>query len=317
MSRCSFARWNPAGATPGGRIDPRVLIYHVTAIHGDARPHSGLEWHFEVSLTGQLEQVVDTNLRADANRNANGFAISVETEGKGEGIWTDAQLEMNEKLGDWCIDTHPKIKRQRCDRWDGSGIGYHVMFGAPGPWTPVAKSCPGPKRIHQFNTILLPSLISGAPIQELDMPFKDQPGENYHIAAAHNGLLLDLPFSGKHGDPVMVFPSDGVVDQRWRLIHNGDGTVSLRSRDGSLALDVGTGDNSTKNGQGLIVWTPHVGGQQRFILKPTDQPTEFNIVHQASGRCLDVWAWGGPNARVVLWDLNNTTNQRFRFIPTI
>lgn len=171
--RCDFATWNPSGATPGGSIDPRVVIFHVTAGLGNARPHGGLEWHFEVSLSGALEQQVDTNMRADANYKANPFAISVETEGKGEGFWTDAQLDTLVRLSEWCLDNHPKIKRQRCDRWDGSGFGYHIMFGTPGWWTPVAKSCPGPNRIVQFNEILLPRILAGPgaalPEEEDDM----------------------------------------------------------------------------------------------------------------------------------------------------
>lgn len=176
MARCGFATWNPKGTTPGGKIDPRVVVFHVTAGHGNAQPHSGLEWHFEVSFTGQLEQQVDTNLRADANYKANPFAISIETEGKGEGSWTDAQLDTLVRLSHWCIDVHPKVKAQRCDAWDGSGFGYHVMWGAPGPWTPVAKSCPGPRRIAQFDAELLPRILSPLsppPPEEDDLPLND------------------------------------------------------------------------------------------------------------------------------------------------
>jgi hypothetical protein len=171
MARCGFATWNPKGTTPGPKIDPRVVIFHVTAGLGNAQPHSGLEWHFEVSLSGALEQQVDTNLRADANYKANPFAISIETEGKGEGSWTDAQLDTLVRLSHWCIDVHPKIRAQRCNAWDGSGFGYHVMWGAPGMWTPVAKSCPGPKRIAQFDSVLLPRILSPIPVPpEDDMP---------------------------------------------------------------------------------------------------------------------------------------------------
>lgn len=163
MARCDFATWNPAGATPGGKIDPRVVIFHVTAGLGNAKPHNGLEWHFEVSLSGALEQQVDTNLSAAANYKANPFAISVETEGKGEGFWTDAQLDMLVRLSEWCLAIHPKITRQRCPTWDGSGFGYHIMFGTPGKWTPVAKACPGPNRIKQFDDVLLPRILAGSP----------------------------------------------------------------------------------------------------------------------------------------------------------
>lgn len=158
--RCPFATWQPAGTTPGGPIVPRVVIFHVTAGLGDAQPHSGLEWHFEVSLSGALQQQVDTERRADANYRANPFAISIETEGRGDGAWTDAQLDMLVRLSEWCLAEHPQVKRQVCDRWDGSGFGYHVMWGAPGAWTPVAKSCPGPRRIEQFRRVLMPRILT-------------------------------------------------------------------------------------------------------------------------------------------------------------
>lgn len=163
MAKYPYATWNPAGTTPGGPIVPRVVINHVTAGRGNARPHDNLEWHFEISLKGEVEQQVDTGLRADANYKANTFAISIEHEGLGDGVFTDAQLDANVALSEWLMAQHPDIKRQRCDRWDGSGFGYHVMWGAPGPWTPVAKSCPGPKRIKQFEEVLLPRILNPYP----------------------------------------------------------------------------------------------------------------------------------------------------------
>ena len=169
MARLATATWNPAGTTPGGYMDPRVVIFHVIAGEGNAQPHSGLEWHFEVAYSGAIEQGVDTNRQAAANLKANPFAISIETEGLGNGYWTDAQLDSLAMLSEWCMATHPKILRQRCPTWDGAGFGYHVMFGAPGPWTPVAKTCPGPNRIRQFNEVLLPRILkSTSPTTEID-----------------------------------------------------------------------------------------------------------------------------------------------------
>ncbi len=171
MALLPQATWNPTGTTPGGYMDPRVVIFHVTAGLGDAAPHDGLEWHFEVSLSGAIEQGVDTNQQAAANYKANPFAISIETEGLGDGEWTAAQLDSLVLLSEWAMANHPLILRQRCPTWDGSGFGYHVMFGAPGPWTPVAKSCPGPNRIRQFDEVLLPRILNP---QEDDMTLNQE-----------------------------------------------------------------------------------------------------------------------------------------------
>ncbi len=159
MARLATAEWDPMGATPGGSMDPRVMIFHVTAVEGMARPHSGLEWHFHVAYDGTVVQLVDTNQQAAANYKANPFAISVETEGLGDGWWTDPQMSSLVEIAEWAMAEHPLLLRQRCDRWDGSGFGFHTMWGAPSNWTPVAKSCPGPNRKIQFETDLLPRIL--------------------------------------------------------------------------------------------------------------------------------------------------------------
>lgn len=173
MSRYADAAWVPAG-TPGGAITPRVLILHTEATVGQAQPHSGLEWHFMVMNDGRVKQLVDTNLRADANNKANPFAISVETEDDGSpdaDPWTPQQVKAIVKLCRWAHEEHG-IPLRRCDGPYGSGIGYHTMWGAPSEWTPVAKTCPGAARKHQFETEVLP-LLAG-PSEEDDDMFTDE-----------------------------------------------------------------------------------------------------------------------------------------------
>jgi N-acetylmuramoyl-L-alanine amidase len=90
-----------------GRITPIAIIDH--SIVGSAmgawllfRDSSGLESHFIVRgrrsgvEDGHIWQLMDTGRRADANRNANGYAISIETEDDGDPDtqpWTRAQLQ--------------------------------------------------------------------------------------------------------------------------------------------------------------------------------------------------------------------------------
>lgn len=143
------------------RIKPRVAILHVDAgnnrdLHDFFRYRSGgIESHFQVAADGTVFQYRDTDFEADANHKANPFAVSIETQGLGEGEWTPQQLKSIMDLLVWLYHTHG-IPLRKVRRWNGSGVGYHVQFGAPGAWTPVAKSCPGPKRITQFHTILMP-----------------------------------------------------------------------------------------------------------------------------------------------------------------
>lgn len=171
MARCPFATWDPAG-TPGGSIIPRTVIVHSEATKlGLARPTGGvLEWHFMVRLDGRILQHVDTERRADANNKANAFAVSIETEDRGDPDrepWTDAQLWALERLIRWICTAH-RIPLRRCPSWVEGGIGYHTMFGAPSPWTPVVKTCPGKVRIAQFDTDLLPRLIPSPEVEDLN-----------------------------------------------------------------------------------------------------------------------------------------------------
>lgn len=157
-------------------IVPRIGILHVDAGNADSlyeffRDRSGgIEAHMHVKLNGVFEQYRDTRYEADANYKANPFALSVETQGYGLGKWTAKQLDTikfimlkaNELDG---------IPLRKADTWNDpkGGWGYHTLFGAPGQWTPVAKSCPGPDRIKQFNEILVPWMRKQNATEEDDM----------------------------------------------------------------------------------------------------------------------------------------------------
>ena len=147
-------------------ISPRIAILHSAAGRGSLyrffRDSSNLESHFWVAEDGRIEQYVDTNRRADANLHANGFAVSIETESSPSATerWAPAQAAAIVRLLDWICTEHPNVKRRQCDSPTGSGIGWHIMFGTPGPWTPVAKSCPGPARVTQARDEIIPAVIA-------------------------------------------------------------------------------------------------------------------------------------------------------------
>lgn len=142
-------------------IRPRTAILHVDAGNAASlfrffsRRSGGIESHFHIRKDGRIEQYRNIYWQADANHRANDFAVSIETQGRGSGVWTSAQLAAIRRLLLW-LNEEAGIPLVKCPRWDAAGVGYHVQFGAPGPWTPVAKSCPGPNRIKQFNSVLVP-----------------------------------------------------------------------------------------------------------------------------------------------------------------
>lgn len=149
-------------------ITPTQLIFHTAACRcGDSlyddfnRKGNNLESHFHVQSDGGVEQYIDTNVRADANYKANARAISVETQDDGDATqpWTAAQLDALIALAVWAHREHG-IPAVICPAWDKPGLGHHTLFGAPGPWTPVAKSCPGPARKRQFVEVITPKVAA-------------------------------------------------------------------------------------------------------------------------------------------------------------
>ncbi len=157
-----------------GQNDPPIIPLGVI-LHTDAGnsaslynyfngPSGGIESHFHIPKSNPVEQYRDTGWEADANLKANSFWVnglrfgflSVETQGLESDPWNDYQLAEIKKLILWARSVHRDIVLRVCPGPFSAGIGYHTMFGSPGPWTPVAKSCPGPLRIKQFNDILVP-----------------------------------------------------------------------------------------------------------------------------------------------------------------
>ena len=171
MAICPFATQQliPPGANDP-RIEARVAIWHVAVSMADSLftyfngPSGGIESHFYINWRGKLYQYRDTAFEADANYLANPFAVSVETAGWATGRWNLAQRRTMKRLAKW-LNLAEGIPMRKVETWDGEGHGYHVQFGAPGKWTPVAKSCPGPGRVKQFNNWFVPWLErQGAPV---------------------------------------------------------------------------------------------------------------------------------------------------------
>lgn len=143
------------------RIRPRAIILHTAVSDAHSlfnffQNSSNLESHFYVRQDGIVEQYIDTVVMADANKDANDFAVSIETwDGAAPDLnfWNARQMAALTDLCDWLCRTHA-IPRVKIPTWNGTGIGWHVMFGAPGPWTPVSKSCPGKLRISQMPELI-------------------------------------------------------------------------------------------------------------------------------------------------------------------
>jgi hypothetical protein len=191
------------------RITPVLIIDHsqVGSSLGTYfyfRDQTGIESHFSVrgrrsgSQDGHIWQFMNTDRVAEANRQANRFpngtgAISIETEDDGDPDrqpWTPRQLASLKWLHNKLVRTHPTIPRRRASSATGAGargLGYHTMFGAPSPWTPASKNCPGkPVRVRQWNNELLPAFLGA----EEDDVLNDDDRRWIHAQLQHFGMLL-------------------------------------------------------------------------------------------------------------------------------
>lgn len=170
----------PPGSNDLG-IVPVLVILHVRAGTGPTLydyfngPSGGVESHFYLRFDGTWEQYRDTEIDADANMAANAWtgpdgrrygAISVETEGLVDGTWTPEQIREIKTFLLWCRDTHG-IPLRVADNPKGPGVGYHILFMRE--WAGAPRACPGPNRIKQFITELVPWMASAPPPGGVDM----------------------------------------------------------------------------------------------------------------------------------------------------
>lgn len=173
MSRDPGSLWSPLpeAAQQGSHAKDKFIV-HSTGDRGSAeaiyryfaRPDVVVESTFVVGLSpaDPTRQLLDSSAVADANWGANTTGISVEVVGTKDDPFTGWQIAELVRLGRWARAEHP-IAARVCATATDSGLGWHVMFGAPGPWTPVAKDCPGRTRIGQLKTVVFPAILAPAP----------------------------------------------------------------------------------------------------------------------------------------------------------
>lgn len=225
MAKCPFAVQQiiPESGQQG-RINPTTLIFHEAVSSADSlrdywnSPGVELESHFYISSTGTIYQYMDTNVRADANVDANGFAISVETWDNSNRDpllgWNSAMLAAAKRLAAWVCDVHD-VKAAPATTWNGGGIGGHNWF--PQPWARGPRQCPGVTRNAQIRNDIIPYVAGGGgwgnPQQEDNMAGSDDfsdPEEDRVLAAA--GKQLD-DYRVTDGGPGDVRPDDYPLDR--------------------------------------------------------------------------------------------------------
>jgi hypothetical protein len=154
-------------------ITPALAILHVAVSDTESLfdffrfRSGGIESHFYIRLTGRVEQYRNVLREADANLGANSYesdgkvlgAVSIETAGFGGGSWNLLQRRAIKKLLSWLHEEHGiplKPVHTPFPSLAQGGVSWHTKFPQ---WSPVAKSCPGPKRITQFKQWLKPWMV--------------------------------------------------------------------------------------------------------------------------------------------------------------
>lgn len=197
MARYPAAVWKPLPENARQRrITPRAVILH-TAVDGRGdtdledyfgRGDVGAESHLWVPFRKPLVQMMDTAVEANANRVADRWAISIETEDDSAGKphiapWNAKQIAEILAFIEWAIATH-NIPRRACESAylpGAAGIGYHSMpmrerfdGTSNNPWTSYqGKTCPGDARVQQFYDVILPAVLAGGDNMEDDVEYKD------------------------------------------------------------------------------------------------------------------------------------------------
>lgn len=209
-------------------ITPTQIILHSLAngwnwdsgVRWLENPNNALESNYAIRKDGHRLMLVPDGWSADANYLANVRAISVETDSDVAAVepWTDDQVEsIIELLVDMCLKW--SIPPVLTPAWDAPGLGWHIMWGTPGKWTPVAKSCPGAARIAQFKNVIVPRVAT---------------------AVAAGGITpppLRKSRRDKHMNVVILSPS-----RPWVLVDLDRVTYAFRDGDSGNAVMAALGD---------------------------------------------------------------------------
>ena len=205
MAICPFAVQQLIPETYSqGEIDPTTLIFHEAVSSADSLREywnsAGVEVesHFYIGRTGVIYQFVDTNVRADANMYANGFAISVETWDDSNRNpllgWNAEMVAACKRLAAWVCDTHG-VRKGPATSWNGGGIGGHNWF--PDPWAGGPRQCPGETRNSQLRNDIIPAVASGQLTQEDEL----QPDERNALLSTHAAIYYK---GGSQGDQSII-----------------------------------------------------------------------------------------------------------------
>ncbi len=217
MARYPGAAWLPIERNHGARrTRTRAVVLHVdagaaTSLRGwFNNPAALASSHFYVTFDGRVEQYLDTDVVAWTQRDGNASCVGIETQGKGDGTWTRAQLDALAGLLTWLCDLYGLPRADMRNSLPSSrGIGLHRYGIDPWrvrdgeTWGPRGKACPGDQRVAQFAA-LIASIQPSPPTQEEPVPiiYRAADERTKFGVLAHNGGFVELSTKAEHDNLV-------------------------------------------------------------------------------------------------------------------
>ena len=236
------AIWKPISVNYTRTVtNKNALILHTTA----STATSQFGWfsnksamassHFHIANDGTIEQYIDTKYISWASGDANSRSVSIETQGTGKGVWTNAQVKALGELSRWICAMHGiPVQQMTSSKATSRGIGWHRLGidgnfpktgilrgrsarGGGQSWSSAyGKECPGDARIKQVPGIIksikggkvtpvgaVPPKTS-TPVKKKVWPFYKLAITGTHNSSSHNAYIHMLAGVGYSNSSLTV-----------------------------------------------------------------------------------------------------------------
>ncbi|MFJ2783676.1 MULTISPECIES: peptidoglycan-binding protein [unclassified Streptomyces] len=193
MAKFPGAEWRPIKINhkKGGQATVRGVVIHIMAgtLSGTdswfRNPAAKASSHFGTGKDGRLWQWVDTADRAWAQGAGNSLWLSIENEGKGGDVLTDAQLTRCAQILAWAHKVYGVPLAVTSDP-NGRGLGWHGMGGKSWGGHP---DCPGHRIVAQLPEIVRRAKALTGPTPPKYAPF---PGIKFFLSAPSSPLITAM-----------------------------------------------------------------------------------------------------------------------------
>ncbi|MFE9855617.1 N-acetylmuramoyl-L-alanine amidase [Streptomyces sp. NPDC005780] len=235
MARMPGATWHAVGNfTKDGQDSVRGVVVHIMAgtLEGSQawfdNPTAQASSHFGTGKGGALRQWVDTDDRAWAQSAGNRTWLSVENEGVGGDVLSDAQLDRNAQVLAWAHQEYDVPLRLAAGP-DDEGLGYHAMGGSA--WG-GHTSCPGPRIVAQ-----LPEIVARAKQLVAEPQQEEDPMAGYSTAEIGDAVLYRDHIEAPADDPNVKKNPFWTLASYIRSIYNAVNTVRQEQRETRAKVD--------------------------------------------------------------------------------